>query len=157
MLFLQNNPTSQKAVHVQVGAMYTPSRVSLVEYQYTQRLLTQLFQDTRTQTFVPAALSSSTGTQRDERLWSQTLSQGSPQGTLLVVGGPFLFSNPNFGIVKFINYVCMQIWFVNLKAESCVYYCIFKFMSCLYYLRSSSRETIGVVSIGMWVEKVSPN
>ena len=31
--------------------------------------------------------------------------------------------------------------------------CIFKYVSCLYHLRSPSRETIGDVSIVMWAEK----
>ena len=34
-LFLQNNH-QPKAVHVQIGAMYTPGLVRLAEYQYTQ-------------------------------------------------------------------------------------------------------------------------
>ena len=69
----------------------------------------------------------------------------------------FLYSNLIFGIVKFIGYVCIQTWFVKLKVESFVYYCIFECMSCLYHLRPPSRGTIGVVSIGTWVEKGSPN
>ena len=71
----------------------------------------------------------------------------------MVVVGPSLCSNLSFDIVKFVIDVCVQTWFVKLMAESCVYYCIFKFLSCLYHLRSPSRETIGVVSIGTWDEK----
>ena len=51
----------------------------------------------------------------------------------------------------------MQVFKLGLKkklmAESCVYCCIFKYVSCLYHLRSYLRETIGVVSIGTWAEK----
>ena len=63
--------------------MYTPGRVNLAEYYYTQSLLPQLFQDTRTLTSVPAALSSSVGTQWDGRLWSPTPSQGTSRCTLV--------------------------------------------------------------------------
>ena len=75
----------------------------------------------------------------------------------LVVVDPFLYSDLIFGIVKFIGYVCIQTWFAKLKVESYVYYCIFECMSCLYHVRPPSRGTIGVVSIGTWVEKGSPN
>ena len=69
-------------------------------------------------------------------------------GYSLVVVDHFLYSNFIFGIVKFIGYVCIQTWFVKLKVESYAYCCIFKYVSCLYHLRSLSRETTGVVSIG---------
>ena len=74
-------------------------------------------------------------------------------GYSLVVVDPFLYSDLIFGIVKFIGYVCIQTWFVKLKVESFVYYCIFECMSFLYHLRPPSRGTIDVVSIGTWVEK----
>ena len=74
-------------------------------------------------------------------------------GYSLLVVDPFLYWDLIFGIVKFIGYVCIQTWFVKLKVESYVYYCIFKYMLCLHHLRSPSRETIGVVSIGTWAEK----
>ena len=75
----------------------------------------------------------------------------------MVVVDPFLYSDLIFGIVKFIGYVCIQTWFVKLKVESYVYCCIFECISCLYHLRPPLRGTIGVVSIGMWVEKESSN
>ena len=71
----------------------------------------------------------------------------------MVVVCPFLYSNSNFGIVKFTNYGCIQTGFVKLKVEVHVFCCIFKYVSCLYHLRSPSRETIGDVSIGTWAEK----
>ena len=48
-------------------------------------------------------------------------SSGASEVTLLVVVGPFLYLNSNFGIVKFINYGCIQMGFVKLKVESYVY------------------------------------
>ena len=80
-------------------------------------------------------------------------------GYSLVVVDHFLYSDLIFGFVKFIGYACIQIWFVKLKVESFVYCCIFECMSCLclYHLRPPSRVTIGVVSIGTWVEKGSLN
>ena len=78
-------------------------------------------------------------------------------GYSLVVVDLFLYSDLIFGIIKFIGYVCIQNWFVKLKIESYVYCRIFECMSCLYHLRPHSCGTIGVVSIGMWVEKRSPN
>ena len=141
-----------KALHVQICGLSIPnSRVSLAEYQLLRAFVETLFQDTQTQTYVPAALSSSVGTQRDGRLWSQTLSQGTPRCPLVVVVGPLC--EPQFRQYKVVNYVCIQIWFVKFMAESCVYCCIFEFVSCLYHMRSPSRGTIGVVSIGTWAEK----
>ena len=60
--------------------------------------------------------------------------------------------------VKYVHYLCIRTQFVKLID----YYrmlplCIFKFLSCLYYLRPLSRGTTGVVSIGPWVEKGLPN
>ena len=108
-------------------------------------------------TSVPAALSSSVVMQRDGRLWSQTLSLGSPRRINVVVVDSYLCSNPNFSNVKFVNYVFIQTWFEIFIVESCVYCCIFKYVSCLYHLRSLSRETIGVVSIETWAEKELSN
>ena len=78
-------------------------------------------------------------------------------GYSLVVVDLFLYSDLIFGIVKFIGNVCIQTWFEKLMVESYVYCYIFKYVVCLYHLRSHSSETIGVVSIGTWVEKASPN
>ena len=155
MFFLQNNH-QPNVLHVQVcGLSYTTCRVSLAEYQLLRALVEILFQDTRMQTSVPAALSPSVGTQRNGRLWSQTPSQGTPRCPLMVVVGPLC--EPQFRQCKVVNYVCIQIWFVKFMAESCVYCCIFECISCLYYLCSSSRGTIVIVSIGTSVEKGSSN
>ena len=71
----------------------------------------------------------------------------------MVVAGPFLHSNLSFGTVRFVNYVGIKIWFVKLM-QGLVYFAVFfEFVSCLYHLRSPSRETIADVSIGTWAEK----
>ena len=124
------------ALHIQISGLSIPTgRVSLAEYQYTQGLLPQLFQDTQTQTSVPAASTSFVGTQMDGRLWSQMFRQGPSEVTLLVVVCPFLYSNPNFGIVKFINYGCLQTGFVKLKMESYVY--LWYFQICVVLVPSA--------------------
>ena len=46
-----------------------------------------------------------------------------------------------------------KLLFEKFIVEFCVYCCIFKYVSCLYHMRSPSRETIGVVLIGTWAEK----
>jgi len=69
-------------------------------------------------------------------------------GGVTVVVDSFLYSDLIFSI---------QTWFIKLKVLSFVYCCIFECMSCLYHLRPPSRGTIGVVSIGTWVEKGSSN
>ena len=153
MLFCKMSHQPGNFACLDMWAKYTHRRVSLAEYQLFRAFVVTLFQDTQTQTSVPAALSSSVGTQRDEKLWSQTLSQVAPRCPLVVVVDLFPLCESQFRQCKVINYVCIQIWFVKLMVESCVYRCIFKYLSCLYYLRSPSRETIGVVSIGTWAEK----
>ena len=46
----------------------------------------------------------------------------------MVVVSPFLYSNSNFGIVKFTNYGCIQMGFVKLKVEVYVYFVVFSNM-----------------------------
>ena len=59
--------------------------------------------------------------------------------------------------VKFVNYLCICTRFVRLNV-SCQDRSLFlSNVSCLYHLRPPSRGTTGVVSIGPWVEKGSPN
>ena len=69
---------------------------------------------------------SSGGTRRDVKLWTQTFRYGTTWCKLVVVAGPFLYSNLSFGIVRFVNYVGIKIWFVKLMARSRVFCCIFR-------------------------------
>ena len=62
-----------------------------------------------------------------------------------------MFLNPvykiivsEFGLQEVMYYLCHVVLFSSI-------------MSCLYHLRSPSRETIGVVSIGTWAEKELSN
>ena len=59
--------------------------------------------------------------------------------------------------VHYVSYCVFELGLWKLLYSSLSPWYIFKSLSCLYHLRPSSRGTTGVVSIGSWVEKGSPN
>ena len=68
----------------------------------------------------------------------------------------------------YLNQVCKIMVFELVCKKLCLFLlcrivvlssicCTFKYLSCLYHLRPPSRGTIGIVSIGPWVEKGPSN